>query len=120
MPAFHVSHAPNLSQAPHHCHMNAAGAVKTAPMKMKKEGHGSKGSWGSPKDEILSAREMLSSGDMPPVSYPEREKSMRKLSVSSGSDASSTASNEEGGRPGKINEEEDLSEEPVSVEKASS
>merc|ERR1712093_732849 len=104
MPAFHVSHAPNLSQAPHHCHMNAAGAVKTAPMKMKKEGHGSKGSWGSPKDEILSAR----------------EKSMRKLSVSSGSDASSTASNEEGGRPGKINEEEDLSEEPESVEKATS
>lgn len=78
-PYSHFTPLATLPQLPHHCHTNAAGAVKTSPIKMKKDGYGSKGSWGSSKDEILSAREMLNSGELPPISSPERERSMRKV-----------------------------------------
>jgi hypothetical protein len=47
-------------------------------MKIKKQGAG-KGSWGSTKDDIHDAKQMLDEGDLPPVSSPEREKSMRKV-----------------------------------------
>jgi len=112
-------------EAPHHCHTNAAGAVKSNPLKVKKEGHGGKGSWGSSRDEIDHAREILESGELPPISHPEREKSVRKLSISSSSTTDSTSSDDKlatnGVATAKITEEEhDLSEEPVAeeVEKA--
>ncbi|CAD6583977.1 MAG: hypothetical protein CYPHOPRED_002538 [Cyphobasidiales sp. Tagirdzhanova-0007] len=76
------------TQTPIHCHTNASGAVKSSPIKMKKEGHGSKGSWGTSADDIREGREILDNGDLPPVSSPERGKTTRKLSVSSGSTTS--------------------------------
>jgi len=60
-------------------------------MKIKKEGHGGKGSWGSTRDEIHDARQLINEGELPPISSPEREKSMRKLSISSSTSSEASA-----------------------------
>lgn len=65
-------------QDPHPSHI-AAGAVKTSPIKIKKEGYGGKGSWGSTRDEINYAKLLVQEGELPPVSSPEKERSMRKV-----------------------------------------
>ena len=71
--------AKTLLQDPVHAHSNANGVVKTSKLKLNKEGHGSKGAWGSSKDDIEDARDLVH--DLPPAASPEREKSMRKVSL---------------------------------------
>jgi hypothetical protein len=63
-------------QDPIHAHTNAAGVVKSNPLKVKKEGYG-KGSWGSAKDEFRDARDLVD--ELPPAADAEREVSMRKV-----------------------------------------
>ena len=66
-----------MLQDPVHAHSNANGVVKTSKLKLNKEGHGSKGAWGSSKDDIEDARDLVY--DLPPAASADREKSMRKV-----------------------------------------